>query len=54
MMHKACIGIEEVLYYFSRSSVIIQGHTSRQIDDLAPMYVFLDDKPNLNLWMAIK
>ena len=33
-MHKAWCSIEEVPYYFSRSSMNFQGHTGWKIDDL--------------------
>ena len=38
-MHKACT--EEVLYYFSGSSIKFQGHTDWKIDDLNPIWVRL-------------
>ena len=38
MMHKAWIGIQEVSYFFfSRSSVKLQVHMGRKVDDLAPI-----------------
>ena len=35
MMHKAWCTIEEMPYYFSRSSIKFQGHTGWKIDDLS-------------------
>ena len=42
MMHKAWSSIEEVPYYFSRSYVILQGHTAKKIIDVDPIWVFPD------------
>ena len=39
MMHKAWCSIEEVLYWFFRSSIKFQGHTGWKIDDLNPIWV---------------
>ena len=36
MMHKAWSSAEEVLYYFSRSYVKLQGHTAKKIVDFDP------------------
>ena len=41
MMHKVWCSIEEVPYYFSRSSNKFQGHTGWKIDDLNPIWVRL-------------
>ena len=47
MMHKAWSSIEEVSYYFSRSSIKFQGHTgqkSRQIErfqTVTPVWIYL-------------
>ena len=37
-----------------RSSAKFQGHTSWKIDDLAPIWAFLDSNSKLNSWMAMK
>ena len=37
MMHKAWCRVEEVPYYFSRSSIKFQGHAGWKIDDLNPI-----------------
>ena len=42
MMHKAWSSIEEVPYCFSRSYVILQGHTAQKIIDVDPNWVFPD------------
>ena len=41
MMHKAWCSIEEVPYYFSKSSIEFQGHTGWKIDNLYPIWVRL-------------
>ena len=41
MMHKAWCSIEEVPYYFSRSSIKFQGHTGWKIDDLDQIWLRL-------------
>ena len=41
MIHKAWYSIEEVPYYFSRSSIKFQGPTGRKIYDLNPICVRL-------------
>ena len=40
-MHKAWCSIEEVSYYFSRSSIKFQGHTGWKIDNFNPVWVRL-------------
>ena len=37
MMHKAWRSIEEVSWFFSRSSIKFQGHMGQKIDDLNPI-----------------
>ena len=41
MMHKAWRSIEEVPYFFSRSSIKFHGHTGEKIDDLNPIRDYL-------------
>ena len=41
IMQKAWCSIEEVPYYFSRSSIKIQGHTGWKIDDLDQIWARL-------------
>ena len=41
MMHKAWCSIEDVPYYFSRSSIKFQGHTGWKINDLDQIWVRL-------------
>ena len=41
MMHKAWCSIEEVPYYFSRSSIKFQGHTGWKINDLDQIWARL-------------
>ena len=36
MMHKAWFSMEELPYWFSRSSIKFQDHTGWKIDDLNP------------------
>ena len=43
MVHKVWSGIEEVPYYFPRSSIKFQGYWGTKIDDLVPISVLLDD-----------
>ena len=52
MMHKAWSSIEEVPYCFSRSYIILQGHTAQKIIDVDPNWVFPDS--SLNSPMAMK
>ena len=48
MMHKAWCSIEEVPYYFTRSSIQFQGHTGWKIYDLNPIWVrFLSNPSDL-------
>ena len=54
MMHKAWSSIEEVPYYFSRSYVILQGHTAQKIINVDPNWVFPDSDSSLNSPMATK
>ena len=42
MMHKAWRSIEEVPYCFLRSSIKFRGHTGGKIDDLNPIWDYLD------------
>ena len=48
------VWIEEVSCCFFRSSLQFQGQKGRKIDNVALIWVFLDDNSNLNLWMAMK
>ena len=41
MMHNVWCSIEEVPYYFSRSSIKFQGHRGWKIDNLNPIWVRL-------------
>ena len=41
MIHICSRSMEEVLYYFFRSSVIFEGHTGRKINDLDPIWARL-------------
>ena len=52
--HKARCCLEEVPYYFSRSSVKFQGHTAKKIIDFDPNWAFPDCNSSLNLPMAMK
>ena len=54
MMHKAWSSIEEVPYYFSRSSVKFQGHRGQKIADFYPNCAFPDCNSSLNSLMAWK
>ena len=54
MMHKAWVGIEEVPYCFSMSSVKFQGHRRQILDKFDPMWAFPDCNSNLNPPMAMK
>ena len=54
MMHKAWSSIEEVPYYFSRSSVKCQGHTAPKIVKFDPNWAFPDCNTSLNSPMAMK
>ena len=48
MMHKAWCSIEDVLYYFSGSSIKFQGHMGWKIDDLNPIWVRLLGRSQLS------
>ena len=48
MIHKALNRIEEVPYFFSRSSVKFQGNTGWKIDDLNPIWVRLLGRSQLS------
>ena len=48
MMHKAWCSIEEVPYYFSRSSIKFQGNTGWKIDDWNPIWVRLQGRSQLS------
>ena len=54
MMHKAWSSIEEVPYYFSRSYVILQGHTALKIVDFDPNWAFPNRHSSLESPMATK
>ena len=54
MLHKAWSSIEEVPYYFSRSSVKFQGHTALKIAEFDPDWAFPDCNSSLNSPMATK
>ena len=49
MMHKAWSSIEEVSYFFSRSSVKFQGHTALKIVEFHPNLVFPDSNSSYAL-----
>ena len=51
---KLDVGIEEVPYCFSRSSVKFQGHTALKIVKFDPNWVFPDCNSSLNSPMAMK
>ena len=53
-MHKAWSSIEEMPYYFSRSSVKFQGHTALKIVEFYPNWAFPDCNSSLNAPMAMK
>ena len=48
MMHKAWHSIEEVPYYFSRSSIKFQGHMGWKINDFNPIWVRLLGRSHLS------
>ena len=54
MLHKAWSSMEEVPYYFWRSSVKFQGHTAKKIVDFDPDWAFPDCNSSLNSPMATK
>ena len=54
MLHKACSGIEEVPYCFSRSYVKFQGYTALKIVEFDPNWAFPDCNSSLNSPMAMK
>ena len=54
MMHKAWSSIEEVPYFFSRSSIKFQGHTALKIVEFDPNWAFPDCNSTLNSLMATK
>ena len=54
MMHEAWSSIEEVHYWFSRSSVIFQGRTGQKIADFDPNSVFPDCNSRFNWPMFMK
>ena len=51
---KAWSSVEEVPYYFSRSSIKIQGHTGDKIADFEPNWVFPDCNSSLNSPMVFE
>ena len=53
-MHRACSSIEEVPYWFSRSSVKFQGHMALKCIKFDPNWVFPDCNSSLNSPMATK
>ena len=54
MMHIAWCCLEEVPYWFSRSSVKFQGHTALKMVEFDPDWVFPDCNSSLNSPMATK
>ena len=54
MMQKAWSSIEEVPYYFARSSVKCQGCTALKFVEFDPNWPFPDCNSNLNTPMAMK
>ena len=54
MMRKAWVGIEDVLYCFSRSSVKFQGHRRQKIVKFDPIWTFPDSNSNVYSLMAAK
>ena len=54
MMHRAWCCLGEVPYCFSRSSVIFQGHTVKQIVDFDQNWAFPDCNSSLNSSMSKK
>ena len=53
-MHKAWSSIEEVPYYFSRSSVKFQGHITLKIVEFDSNWAFPDCNSSVNSPMAMK
>ena len=53
-MHKAWSSIEEVPYYFSRSSVKFQGHIALKIVEFDSNWAFPDCNSSVNSPMAMK
>ena len=51
---RACTVIQELPYYFSRSSVKFQGHIRQKIADFDPNWAFPDCNSSLNWLMALK
>ena len=54
MMHKAWSSIEEVPYYFWKSSVKFQGHTALKLFEFDPNWAFQDCNSSLNSPMSTK
>ena len=54
MMHKAWSHLEEVPYFFSRSSVKFQGHTGQKIANFDPNWGFPDCNSSLKSLMDSK
>ena len=54
MMHKAWSRVGEVPYFFSRSSVKFQGHTTLKIVEFDPNWSFPDCNSSLNSPMDMK
>ena len=54
MLHKAWSSTEQVPYCFLRSSVKLQGHTAKKIDDFDLDWAFPDCNSSLNSSMAMK
>ena len=54
MMHKAWSVIEEILYYYARSSVKFQGHRAKKITNMTLISAFPDNNSSSNSQMAIK
>ena len=54
MMHKAWSSIEEVPYYFSRSSIKFQGHIALEIVEFDSNWAFPDCNSSLNSTIAMK
>ena len=52
MKHKAWSSIENVPYYFSRSSVKFQGHAGQKIADFNPNWAFPNCSSSFNLPMV--
>ena len=53
-MHKACNGVEEMSYCFSRSPVIFQGRTGQKIVNFDPNWAFPDCNSRFYSPMATK